>query len=125
MAKYAPDNVMDSGLSWIKANSNALCVCSSQPTSYAEATSTYKLGQASDASICGSPQDWATSGREVAIAAKSSITMSGGSSAQHIALVSTASSVLAYVTTIASQTVSASDKMNVATWDIRIADVSV
>lgn len=124
MAKYAPDNVMDSGLSWIQSNSNKLCICSTQPTTYAQANVSYKLGSVADASICGAPQDWATSGREVAIAAKSSVTITTGSSAQHIALISTTSSVLAYVTTISAQAVSASDKMNVATWDIRIADVT-
>lgn len=123
MAKYAPDTMMDQALTWVKNNTNNLCVCSSQPTSYAEATSSYKLGQIASVTV-GSPQDWATSGREVAVPAKSSVTMTAGSSAQHIALVSTGSSVLAYVTTISTQAVSASDKMNVATWDIRIADVS-
>ena len=124
MAKLSPDAMMDAALAWIVTNTNALCVCSTQPTTYTHATSTYLLGQESSVTV-GSPQDWSTSGREVAVPAKSSVAITAGSSAQHIALVNTSTSTLAYVTTISTQAVSASDKMNIATWDIRIADVTV
>ena len=42
MAKWANDSAMDAMLQWID-DADTLTVCSAQPTTYAEATSTYKL----------------------------------------------------------------------------------
>jgi hypothetical protein len=123
MAKFSPNAVMDAGLQWVIDNTSSLVVCSSEPNTYAEATSSYKLGIEASVTV-GAVGDWATSGREVAVPAKSSVAITAGSSAAHIALVKSSGSILAYVTTISSQGVSASDKVNVATWDIRIADVT-
>lgn len=126
MAKWNPDTMVDQALAWVKTNTAQLCVCSSEPNTYAEATSTYKLGQKAH-TISGSPQDWGSSGREIAVDALSSVSISTPGTAAHIALVHSSvgsAQVLAYVTDISSQVVAASDKVNVATWDIRIADVT-
>jgi len=123
MAKFSPDAMMDAALTYVITNGTTLCVCSSEPNTYAEATSTYLLGSIGSVTV-GAVADWATSGRQVTVPAKSSVTMTAGSSAQHIAVVNASTSTLGYVTTISTQLVAASDKMNIAAWAIRIADVT-
>ena len=123
MAKYSPDAIMDAGLTWIISNTTEMVVCSDQPTTYGEAFTSYKLGIETSVTV-GAVGAGASSGRAVAVPAKSSVAITAGSSATHIALVKASGSVLSYVTTISTQAVSASDKMNIATWNIKIADVT-
>jgi hypothetical protein len=125
MAKYQNDTMIDQALTWVKNNFTKVCVCSSQPTTFTQATSTYKLGTASH-TITGSPGDYA-SGRQIAVPAKSSISITSAGAMAHIALVKSSGSILAYVTTIPASSqasVSASDIVNMSTWNIKIADAS-
>jgi hypothetical protein len=123
MAKFSPDDVMDNGLAWIIANTTEMVICDTEPATYAEAFTSYKLGIEASVTV-GALGPGASSGRAVAVPAKSSIAITAGSSATHIALVKASGSVLSYVTTIATQAVSASDKVNTAAWNIKIADVT-
>jgi len=124
MGKAVADAVLDAALNHIKTNAAALCVCTSEPTSYAEATSTYKLAQLSSFSSAstswGSPANGDVSGRKIAVPAGSSISITAGSSASHIAVVS--ASALLYVTTCSTQNLTASGTVTVGTWDVEILD---
>jgi len=123
MAKWQNDDMPDAALNWLKTNMDQVCICSSQPTTYAEATSTYNLGSASH-SITGSPEDYA-GGRQIAIPAKNDITITSAGDAQHYALVDTVGNELLYVTTFSAQkTVAVDDKANIAAFNARLADVS-
>ena len=44
MAKFLDDTVLDAGLNVIKNGATILALCSAQPTTYAEATTTYDGG---------------------------------------------------------------------------------
>jgi len=124
MAKYAHDSMMDAALSWVKTNTAQVCVCSSQPTTYSEATSTYKLGIASY-TITGSPANNGSSGRQITVQAASSISITSSGNMQHIALVDSSPATLVYVTTIPASSqasVSASDTVNMAAWTISVDD---
>jgi len=130
MAKWQNDTMLDTALNWLKTNVDAVYICSSQPTTYSEATSTYKLGGATSYAIAGSPGDYA-SGRQIAVTAKSSIAISVASSTTmaHVALTGSISSVqtLIYVTTIPASSqasVSSGDKVNMAAWNIQLADAA-
>lgn len=43
MPKFTNDDVLDASPNAIKNNATRICVCSAQPTTYAEAITTYKL----------------------------------------------------------------------------------
>lgn len=130
MAKYANDAFMDAALSWIKTNCDALYVCSTQPTTYTEASSTYKLGASTSYTVTGSPaSDASPAGRQITIQAASSVAITSAGTMAHIALTGSIASTqtLMYVTTIPSGSqvsVAASDKVNMAAWTVTVADVT-
>lgn len=43
MAKIVHDDVLDGALNYVKNNTTRISVCSTQPTTYTEAITTYKL----------------------------------------------------------------------------------
>lgn len=61
---FIADVVFDTGLDYVTTNADRIDVCSQEPTTYTEATSTYSLGSKSGLSI-GAAQDGAISGRRV------------------------------------------------------------
>jgi len=123
MAKSVHDDVLDEALEFIKAQATQLCVCDTQPTNYTEASATYKLALVSISSgEFGSATSGDSSGRKIQVNAQSSVSIDSSGSAAHVALVSSASSLLLYVTTTASTGLTAGGKVNVGAWDIEIAD---
>ena len=81
MASVSND-VRDNGLQVLPANVDAIYVCSQEPSTYAEATSTYSLGVKTGPTI-SAPQDAAGGGREVVSSAFSngSVTADGTATA--------------------------------------------
>ncbi|MEW5797327.1 MAG: hypothetical protein AB1772_13360 [Candidatus Zixiibacteriota bacterium] len=125
MAKWQNDDVLDAALDKI-ATANILTVCSAQPTTRAEAITTYKL-----ADIAVTPGDGNgdftvangdTSGRKLTVAAQADVPVDASGDATHIALCD--GTDLLYVTTCTTQTLTAGNTVTVPTWDIEIADVS-
>lgn len=125
MAKFAVDAVLDGTLDVI-ATATKLIVCSAQPTTYAEANSTYALADVVIDSGDFTKANGDTSGRKITVAAQSSVLIDASGTATHIALVITGSSTLLYGTTCTSQALTAngSNTVNVPAWDIEIADPS-
>lgn len=123
MAKFAVDAVLDGTLDII-ATATKLVVCSAQPTTYAEANSTYALADIVIDSGDFTKANGDTSGRKITIGAQSSVLIDASGTATHIALVITGSSTLLYGTTCTSQALTAngSNTVNVPAWDIEIAD---
>lgn len=126
MAKWQNDTMLDQALLWIKTNCDAVYVDSSQPTTYAEAQTTYMLAAKTSYSITGSPANGDASGRKIATTAANSVSVSAAGSAQHIALTGSISSVqtLLYITTCTTKALTTSDKVNIPAWDIEIADAT-
>jgi hypothetical protein len=123
MAKNVADAVLDAALNYVKSNAAKLCVCTSEPTTYAAATSTYKLASTSiSSSAFTGPANGDSSGRKIQVNAASSIAVDSTGSAAHVAIVS--ASALLYTTTCSSQGLTASNTVNVPAWDIEIADPS-
>lgn len=125
MAKAAPDAMIDAALDYVAA-SNILVVCSAEPTTYAEATSTYAL-----ADVALTPGDGNgdftvgngdTSGRKVTVGAQSGVTIDSSGTATHVAVCLSSDSTLRYVTTCTSQALVAAGTVDVPAWDIEIAD---
>ena len=78
MADFLHDDVFDSGLNQLTSLTENLYICSTLPTTFTEASSTYKLGVKATPTG-GAPGDRAGGGREVTISAitDGSVTASG------------------------------------------------
>lgn len=123
MAKAAPDIIMDGALDVI-ATATRQIACSAQPTTYTEANSTYALADATMSGGDFTKANGDISGRKVTMSAKTGALIDASGTATHIALVRVADSTLLYVTTCASQALTAngSNTVNFPAWDIEIAD---
>lgn len=127
MAKWASDSVMDAALGYVD-DCTLLTVCSSQPTTYAEASSTYKLADIALTAGAGNGDytlaNGDSSGRKLTIAQQANVDIDSSGTATHVALSISGSSTLVYVTTTTSQALTAGGTVTVPAWDIEIADPS-
>ena len=118
------DRVFDNGLSVLDTEANRIDVTSQEATTYAEATSTYTLGNSTSLSI-GAPADRTGGGRKVTVAAITDGSISGTGTATHYAIVDTSNSrLLATGSLTASQSVTSGNTFTLATFDIGIPDPS-
>lgn len=125
MAKTVHNDVLDAALNIIKNNATRICVCSTEPTTYTEAITTYKLAiKTISSSDFTGPADGDVSGRKLTSNAHSGITVDSNGTALHIALCDSANSKLLYVTSSASQALVAGNTCNIPAWDIELADPS-
>lgn len=122
MGKLVHDDVLDGAWNIIKNNCTRITVCSTQPTTYAEANATYALADVTVDSADFTNADGDTSGRKCTVGAQNSVLVDTGGSAQHIALLDVTNSKLLYVTTCTSKTVVASDYVNIPAFDLEILD---
>lgn len=123
MAKWASDSVMDAALDYI-ATSTLLTVCSAQPTTYAEASSTYKLADVVVDGTDFTKANGDTNGRKVTVAQQASMDIDDSGTATHVALSISGSSTLVYVTTCTSQVLTSGGTVTVPVWDVEISDPS-
>src|SRR5688572_13938613 len=84
---FLNDAVLDAALN-VVATANALHICSQEPASYAEATSTYSLGSKASPSI-GAIENATPDGRKVTVAAINDGAVTSDGTATHWALVDT------------------------------------
>ena len=125
MAKSVHNDVLDAALNYIKNNANLETVCTSQPTTYAEASANYKLADVViDSADFSGPADGDTSGRKIQVNQQATITVDSSGSAQHVALCATGDSKLLYVTTCTAQQLTQGNTVTIPAWDIEIADPS-
>jgi hypothetical protein len=120
MAKSAHDDVTDTYLEEIQNNVNLMCACSSQPTTRAEAASTYALATVALAPGDMAVSDGATGGRKLTISAKSNVPIVAGGNMAHVALVD--NSKLYFVTTTALLALLAGHLLNIPSWSITVND---
>lgn len=79
---FLTDNVLDEGLNYLTTNWSRMDICSAEPATYTEATSTLTLGNKT-AHTCGAAQAGDVSGRKVIVAAITDGTVSGTGTATH------------------------------------------
>lgn len=116
------DYVLDAALSKLDTEANRVDICSQEPTTYAAATSTYTLGNATSISI-GAPTNGDTSGRKVTLAAISGASVTGTGTATHFAITDTINSrLLATGSLSASQSVTSGNTFSLTAVDIEIPD---
>ena len=90
---YINDYVLDNGLGVFNAQCNRLDICSQEPATYAEATSTYTLGNKIPPT-CSVPGVRSGGGREVIVSAITNGTVTATGTATHWALTDTSNSRL-------------------------------
>lgn len=118
---------MDAALGYVD-DCDTLTVCSAQPATYAEATSTYKLADIALTPGAGNGDytlaNGDASGRKLTVAQQANVDIDSSGSATHVALCLAGSSSLRYVTTCTSQSLTAGGTVTVPAFDIEIADPS-
>lgn len=127
MAKAVHDDVLDAALAYI-ATADTITVCSTQPTTYTEAITTYKLADGAVTPGNGNGDftisNGDTNGRKVRISQQDDLAIDSSGTALHIALSVSGSSKLLYVTTCTSQVLTSGGTVTIPLWDIEIADPS-
>ncbi len=125
MGKWASDTLLDLLLQYLEDNVDRISVCTSQPTTYAEATTNagaggYKLAISSTPTFTGPIDD--TSGRKTTIDEEAAITVDVSGTALHVALAKSTGSVLLYVTTCTSQALTSGNTVTIPAWKINVPD---
>ena len=123
MAKSVNNDVLDAALDTI-ALANRIDVCSQEPLTRTEAITTYTLGNYTMTPGDGNGDytvgEGDTNGRKVAILAQTGNNASGSGTGNHVAL--TDGTRLLYVTTCPNVSTNAGQPLDIATWDVEIAD---
>lgn len=117
------DNVLDDGLQYITDNGGAVYICSQEPTTYTEATSTYALGNQGSMTI-GSPEAGDVNGRKVVVPAITAGSVTSTGTATHFAVVKTTATteLLATQSLASSQAVTSGNTFTLGAVDITIPD---
>ena len=117
---FIADRVLDLGLNILSTEANRLDICSSEPTTYAEATSTTSLGNKTSLSV-GAPDARTPDGRRVTVAQITDGTVDGTGTATHYAIVDTVNNRLLATGSLAvSQAVTSGNTFTLAAFDIGI-----
>lgn len=122
MAKYANPSFIDGAFNTIKASADTITytLCSTQPTTRTEAVTTYMLASTTlnkTTEITLANGD--TSGRKMTISAKTGVSVTNSGSGQHVAICDATN--LLFVTTTATQAVSAGGTVDIGSWKDEIA----
>ncbi len=120
MTKSVHDDVLDGALNIIKTNCTSMLVCNGLPTDRADALA---KALATQAMVAGdfTAGNGDVSGRKLAVAAKSGISVTGNGTGDHVALID--GSRLLYANDISNpQTLTSGNTCSLGTWDIELAD---
>lgn len=93
MPAHIHDNALDAALNYIKTNVENLYICSAQPTTFAEASATYKLGTKA-APATGALANGDVSGRKLPVSAISDGVVNTNGNAKWVALTDDSASLL-------------------------------
>ena len=123
MAKSVHDDVLDAALDYIATNGDVIYICSAEPTTLTEATTTYALADIPSltSSDYTGPANGDSSGRKLTVDQQTGVTIDTTGTATHVAIVD-ASTALLYVTTCTSQSLTSGNTMTMNAFDIEIAD---
>jgi hypothetical protein len=121
---FINDRVFDNGLTVLDTEANRLDICSQEPTTYTEATSTYTLGNKTSLTV-NAPQDGVSNGRRVRVSAITDGTVTATGTATHWAVVDTSNSrLLATGALSASQAVTNGNVFTLTEFSVTIPDAA-
>ena len=123
MGVWCNDAMLDTALNWLKNGADKLCLCSQQPASYAEATSTYCLGSIAIGSAnFGEIEEGLVSGRRVLVSVTDVIPIDTTGAYNHVALVSDVSQELMYVVPCPEKSVAQGSEVALGQFYIELRD---
>lgn len=120
---FISDEIFDQGLDYADTNGTRIDICSSEPTTYAQATSTVSLGNKTGLNT-GAAQNGATDGRRVIVPAITDGSVTGTGTATHWALTDGTSVLLATGSLSASQAVTSGNTFTLDAISITIRDAT-
>lgn len=121
---FINDRVFDNGLTVLDTEANRLDICSTEPASYAAATSTNTLGNKTSLSIAA-PADGSPNGRSVTVASFTDGAVTATGTATHWAITDTVNSrLLATGALSASQAVTSGNTFSLGSFAVRIPDAA-
>lgn len=120
---YMNDEIYDQGLDWADTNGTRVDVCSQEPTTYTEATSTYTLGNKTGLNT-GATQDGDTDGRKVVVPAVTDGSVTGTGTASHWGLSDGTSLLVATNSLSASQAVTSGNTFTLDAINLTIRDAA-
>lgn len=97
MGKSVHNDVLDGALDILKNNCTRITLCSQEPTTYAEANSTYALADVTVDSADFTNANGNTSGRMLTVGAQSGVTVDSTGTGTHLAYLDVANTKLLYV----------------------------
>jgi hypothetical protein len=120
MAKAVAAAVLDAALDKI-ATATIMTACSAEPTTRTEAVTTYALADVtlSSGDYTKAAGDAGGQSRKVTVAQKSGVTVDASGTANHVALCD--GSVLLYVTTCTSQSLTSGNTVTFNAWKVEFA----
>ena len=121
MPKYLRDQAYDAALADVDL-ADLQTVCSAYPTTYAEATGTFKLADVTLAAADIVLGDAAPDGRWATIAAKDEVPVDASGSPTHVALVRTTDTTIRAVTQCTGPGLTAGSTVDFPLWRVRYKD---
>jgi hypothetical protein len=120
MGKWQNDLMLDAALDYISSNATEYYVCTAQPTDRANAIATKLAGAATPSFQANANGD--VSGRKLTVDQEADMSITASGDATHVALCS--GTVLLYVTTCTTQTLTSGGTVTIPAFDIEIADAT-
>jgi hypothetical protein len=122
---YVNDSVLDLGLQYIEDNGDRLDICSAEPATYTQATSTYTLGNKTGITYTG-PEDASPNGRKTTVDAITGGSVTGTGTASHWAVSKTSATtaLLAAQSLASSQAVTSGNTFSLGAIIIRFPDAA-
>jgi len=120
---FISDEVFDQGLDFADTNGTRIDICSQEPTTYAEATSTYTLGNKTGLNT-GATEAGATDGRRVQVPAITDGSVTSTGTATHWALTDNSSVLIATGALSSSQAVTSGNTFTLDAISITIRDAA-
>lgn len=116
MGKAVDASVYDAAHNLTKGGTTKMVLCSAQPTTYAEANATFKLGEVAMVTGDYTLANGDVSGRKMTIAAKAGVPITVTGTGNHVAVIDTVATALRLVTTCPAQAVGSGGTADIATW---------
>lgn len=122
---YMNDLLLDLALQALEDNGSRMDICSQEPATYTEATSTYTLGNKTSITYTG-PADRTPNGRKTQVDAITGGSVTGTGTASHWAISKTTATTALYAakSLASSQAVTSGNTFSLAAFDIGIPDAA-
>jgi hypothetical protein len=118
---FLADYILDLALAELDTATATLYICSQEPTTYTQASSTYALGNKTSLSI-GAPADRTPNGRKVTVASFTDGSVTATGTATHWAITKSGTTLMATGSLASSQSVTSGNTFTLVAFDVGIPD---